>query len=96
MRWIVVTPTGAVESAGPTTLPTNGWVWLDATHEEVAAEPQAFADAVESLTGHRLFDLHLQLPRGLQQRIAHALAAVRRASGRLNGFQGLQEAHAGR
>ena len=60
MRWIVVTPAGAFESAGPAALPEEGWVWLDATHEEVAAEPHAFADAVESLTGHRIFDLHLQ------------------------------------
>ena len=43
-----------------------------------------------------LFDLRLQLPRGLQQRIAHALAAVRRARGCLHGVQGLQEAGAGR
>jgi Mg2+ and Co2+ transporter CorA len=60
MRWIVVTPAGATESPDPVAPPADGWVWLDATHEEVAEQPQAFADAVEALTGHRLFDLHLQ------------------------------------
>jgi magnesium transporter len=34
--------------------------WLDATHDEVAADPEAWRDAVEKITGTRLYDLHLR------------------------------------
>lgn len=34
--------------------------WLDASHDEVAADPEAWRDAVEKITGVRLYDLHLK------------------------------------
>lgn len=39
--------------------PISGFLWLDATHDEVAANPDAWRDAVERATGVRLYDLHL-------------------------------------
>jgi magnesium transporter len=40
--------------------PPTGFVWADALHGEVAADPELFRAQVEQLTGVRLFDLHLQ------------------------------------
>jgi magnesium transporter len=51
----LVTPCTAL----PDTLPANGFLWLDATHEEVAAEPEAWRDAVARGTGVRIYDPHL-------------------------------------
>jgi magnesium transporter len=34
--------------------------WLDVTHDEVAADPEAWRDTVERMTGTRLYDLHLR------------------------------------
>ncbi len=36
------------------------FLWLDVTHEEVAANPEAWRDEVEKITGIRLYDLHLK------------------------------------
>jgi len=41
------------------TAPPNGFLWLDVTHDEVVANPDAWRDAVERATGTRLYDLHL-------------------------------------
>ncbi|CAN5852217.1 magnesium transporter CorA family protein [soil metagenome] len=38
----------------------SGFLWLDATHDEVAANPEAWRDEVERVTGTRLYDLHLR------------------------------------
>lgn len=43
----------------PDAIPTNGFLWLDATHDEVAADPDAWRDTVEHATGTRIYDLHL-------------------------------------
>ena len=43
----------------PATLPEHGFLWLDATHEEVAAAPDAWRAAVEQITGVHLYDPHL-------------------------------------
>ncbi len=43
----------------PAVLPNNGFLWLDATHEEVAAAPDAWRAAVEQITGVHLYDPHL-------------------------------------
>ncbi|MEF9943607.1 MAG: magnesium transporter CorA family protein [Burkholderiaceae bacterium] len=59
MRWITLTPTGVSQSDRPVALPAEAWVWFDALHEEVAADRIGFADAVEQLTGRRLFELHV-------------------------------------
>ncbi|MBK4733873.1 magnesium transporter CorA family protein [Noviherbaspirillum pedocola] len=41
------------------TEPGDGFLWLDATHEEVAADPQAWRAAVEAATGVQIYDPHL-------------------------------------
>lgn len=43
----------------PDVLPPNGFLWLDATHEEVAADPEAWRDSVARGTGVRIYDPHL-------------------------------------
>lgn len=60
MRWTALGPAGVDSSETPLQAPAGGWVWLDALHEEVAADPGGFAAAVEALTGVRPFELHLQ------------------------------------
>ena len=40
-------------------LPSRGFLWLDATHDEVAADANGWRDAVETLIGTRLVDPHL-------------------------------------
>ncbi len=44
----------------PAQTPANGWLWLDVLHEELENDPQALRDAIQALTGVRVFDLHLQ------------------------------------
>lgn len=41
------------------TAPARGFLWLDATHEEVAANPDAWRTNVERVTGTHIYDLHL-------------------------------------
>lgn len=41
------------------TVPGRGFLWLDATHAEVAANPEAWRDAVERETGIHVYDPHL-------------------------------------
>jgi magnesium transporter len=43
----------------PDAVPAQGFVWLDATHEEVAADTPAWRDAVERATGIHVYDPHL-------------------------------------
>lgn len=43
----------------PAVLPARGFLWLDATHEEVAADPHAWREAVERATGIHIYDPHL-------------------------------------
>ncbi len=40
-------------------LPARGFLWLDATHDEVAADANGWRDGVERLIGTRLLDPHL-------------------------------------
>jgi magnesium transporter len=40
-------------------LPRDGFLWLDATHEEVGADPGAWRDAVARSTGVHIYDPHL-------------------------------------
>jgi magnesium transporter len=35
----------------PTVVPSRGFLWLDATHDEVAADPEAWRESVEHATG---------------------------------------------
>ncbi|MDO8179850.1 MAG: magnesium transporter CorA family protein [Undibacterium sp.] len=39
---------------------SSGFLWLDATHDEVAANPEKWRDDVARLTGTYLYDLHLR------------------------------------
>lgn len=43
----------------PAEIPKEGFLWLDATHDEVAADSAAWRDAVRLSTGVRLYDPHL-------------------------------------
>jgi Mg2+ and Co2+ transporter CorA len=43
----------------PAELPAHGFLWLDATHDEVAADTAAWRDAVERATGIQVYDPHL-------------------------------------
>ena len=42
-----------------TGLPARGFLWLDATHDEVAADQDAWRDVVEKTIGTRLLDPHV-------------------------------------
>ncbi|RJG07306.1 magnesium transporter [Noviherbaspirillum cavernae] len=44
----------------PQEMPAQGFAWLDATHDEVGADPAAWSTAVERATGIHLYDLHLK------------------------------------
>lgn len=44
----------------PDALPEDGFWWIDATHEEVADNPELWRNAIEHATGTRIYDLHLQ------------------------------------
>lgn len=43
----------------PAVLPQDGFLWLDATHDEVAADPEAWRAEVARISGVQLYDLHL-------------------------------------
>ncbi|MGN6390136.1 MAG: magnesium transporter CorA family protein [Burkholderiaceae bacterium] len=40
-------------------LPPGSFLWIDATHDEVAADPAAWRDVVAAATGTQLYELHL-------------------------------------
>ncbi|NEX61481.1 magnesium transporter CorA family protein [Noviherbaspirillum galbum] len=46
--------------AAPASLPAEGFLWLDVTHDEIAADPAAWRQAVESITGTHVYDPHLR------------------------------------
>lgn len=67
METVHVQPDQALRlEAVPTAPCTNGFYWLDLTHEEFVADPERLRDVVAQLTGARLFDLHLQDAANLQ------------------------------
>lgn len=43
----------------PSEIPTDGFLWLDATHEEVASNTAAWRDTIERITGIHVYDPHL-------------------------------------
>lgn len=43
----------------PDAIPARGFLWLDATHDEVAADPEAWRAEVARATGVHLYDPHL-------------------------------------
>jgi magnesium transporter len=42
------------------TAPDDGFLWIDATHDEVLDNPEIWRNAIEYATGTRIYDLHLQ------------------------------------
>ncbi|MFM2398456.1 MAG: hypothetical protein RL341_613 [Pseudomonadota bacterium] len=47
------------DASMPPLAPPTGVVWIDCTHEEVNANPEAWRDQIAQLAGFRIFDLHL-------------------------------------
>lgn len=43
----------------PDAVPLKGFLWIDATHEEVAADPEAWRGAIERATGVQIYDPHM-------------------------------------
>jgi magnesium transporter len=43
----------------PAAVPAHGFLWLDSTHEAVAADPEAWREQVARATGTQLYDPHL-------------------------------------
>jgi Mg2+ and Co2+ transporter CorA len=61
MRWIEIGLHRGQELVGePAGLPTEGLLWLDLLHDEVAADTERLQGTVQRLTGVRIFDLHVQ------------------------------------
>lgn len=60
MQTIHVLPDRCDLLAEPAACPAGGFLWLDAMHGQVHADPEAFRSRVEQLTGARIYDLHLQ------------------------------------
>lgn len=60
MDIFLVSDTGvALTGSAPDDIPAQGFLWLDATHDEVAADPEAWHVAIERHTGIHLYELHL-------------------------------------
>ncbi|MGL4575496.1 MAG: magnesium transporter CorA family protein [Burkholderiaceae bacterium] len=47
------------DPSAPQLVPPKGVAWIDCTHDEVNANPEAWRDQVAQLAGFRVFDLHL-------------------------------------
>lgn len=60
MQTIHVLPDRCDLLVEPAACPAGGFLWLDAMHGEVHADPETFRSRVEQLTGARIYDLHLQ------------------------------------
>ncbi|HWW06868.1 magnesium transporter CorA family protein [Collimonas sp.] len=43
----------------PDTVPAKGFLWIDATHEEVGADPEAWRNAITRATGVQIYDPHM-------------------------------------
>jgi len=43
----------------PDTVPVKGFLWIDATHEEVGADPEAWRNAIALATGVQIYDPHM-------------------------------------
>lgn len=46
-------------TAVPEAAPAHGFLWLDATHDEVAADPELWREQIARATGTHLYDPHL-------------------------------------
>ncbi|QDZ30174.1 magnesium transporter CorA family protein [Noviherbaspirillum sp. UKPF54] len=54
-----ISSTQAVLLQDISAVPSPGFLWLDATHDEVTADVNAWRDTVERATGVHIYDLHL-------------------------------------
>ncbi|AMO93371.1 corA-like Mg2+ transporter family protein [Collimonas fungivorans] len=43
----------------PDAVPVKGFLWIDATHEEVGADPEAWRNAITLATGVQIYDPHM-------------------------------------
>lgn len=43
----------------PDAVPVKGFLWIDATHEEVSADPEAWRNAIALATGVQIYDPHM-------------------------------------
>jgi Mg2+ and Co2+ transporter CorA len=43
----------------PDAVPVKGFLWIDATHEEVGADPEAWRNAIALATGVQIYDPHM-------------------------------------
>ena len=43
----------------PSVVPSQGFLWIDTTHEEVAADPEGWRDMIAAATGTLIYDPHL-------------------------------------
>jgi len=43
----------------PDAVPLKGFLWIDATHQEVGADPEAWRSAIERATGVQIYDPHM-------------------------------------
>jgi Mg2+ and Co2+ transporter CorA len=69
MIWLLVQPELASRlDAAPAEPAAAGFHWLDVTHDEFRADPEALREAVLRLSGERLHDLHLKDAANLQHR----------------------------
>jgi Mg2+ and Co2+ transporter CorA len=67
MNWVHIQPELASRlDIAPEAAATTGFYWLDLTHEQFSADPEALRDMVQRLAGARLFDLHLRDAANLQ------------------------------
>ncbi|MDY7545763.1 magnesium transporter CorA family protein [Glaciimonas sp. CA11.2] len=44
----------------PDSVPPQGFLWIDTTHEEVAADPEGWRDLIACATGTQIYDPHLK------------------------------------
>jgi magnesium transporter len=78
----------------PSEMPAHGFLWLDATHEEVAANTGAWRDTIERITGIHIYDPHLtdatnlSHPSYFDSTQDYAMVVFRKLA--LNGEAGLQ------
>lgn len=47
------------DESAPQLVPPQGVAWIDCSHDEVNANPEAWRDHIAQLAGFRIFDLHL-------------------------------------
>jgi magnesium transporter len=57
--FVINSSQAALATEIPSEMPAHGFLWLDATHEEVAANTGAWRDTIERVTSVHIYDPHL-------------------------------------